>query len=938
MIDRQRWQRVSTLLDEALAMPAEQRPTWLQALAEREPALAADVAQALGTTHTVGVEQQFEQWLAPALADEPAAVDLAGTRLGAWRLQRRIGQGGMGEVWLARRDDGLYEAETAIKLLRSDLTAARLSARFDRERAVLARLNHPAIARLLNAGVQDGRAYLVLELVKGQALADHARLHCPRVAERVQLLLQIAQAVAHAHSRLIVHRDLKPSNVLVQDDGQVKLLDFGIAGLLDDDGDDGELTRQTGRGLTLGYAAPEQVLGAPIGAAADVFSLGVMLFELLGGTLPLGRRNEPRRAIERAVLHDEPRRLAALGAAEVDPGGPGRPQDAARAFGDLEAIAAKALRREPAERYGSVQAMIEDLQRWQRQEPVSVRRDDWRHRSGLFMRRHALLAGATATVTLALLAGLATSLWQWQRAEAAARQSDRVTDVLADLLSSASPERHGGQWPTVLQLLETSVAELPERLRDEPDTHLRLLGVMADTYTNLNRFDRALPLLQRWVEMADAQGGPQSRPALLARLHLGRAHQVLQNNNLALATLEPLGPQIRQAFGEVSPEMRQLQHSLAAAAMHAGRFELAEQALAEGWRITRQLPVDQAHEQALYLNNLHVLRNRQGRVPEALALARQAQPFWASTDATHARTILTLRRNPLDTEIDLMQVSDAEPRMRAIVADMDRLLGPGNEQALLMYRMLARYFAHSGEFRRAAAEYDALLAHAARDGVAGSTMLRPRAERVLMQARAGAGLGPLKAETEALLREIAAEPQPLAGTLLDALMALAEFGLLLDDAQLASRALAVAGSTRPPPATPPGTRWARIEGELARLQGDLPTSRARLQQRIDFLARNTEQRVIWTWSAQLNMAYTLVLMGSPEATARLQHARSLRPPALAPGHPLDAVADYLQARLAHGSDDAAPVRSALKALAQAQQRPPERAQRPGLASLSGAFF
>ena len=422
MIDRDRWQALSALLDQALALEAPERAAWLAALRVRDPGLAAELQPLLPPDEGPDTESddqpastmpgldRFGAALTAALAPElpPPGAPQPGQRLGSWLLVKKIGEGGMGQVWLASRDDGLYQAQAAIKLLRSDLHASGLAGRFARERAALARLNHPAVARLLDAGVATGaggdQAYLVLEYVPGRTLGEHARQHCPLLAQRVQLLLRIAQAVEHAHAQLIVHRDLKPSNVIVTPEGDPKLLDFGIAGLLDDgESGDGELTRQTGRGLTLGYAAPEQILGAPIGTAADVFSLGVMLYELISGELPFAPRGTQRLAAERAVLHDEPRRLhTLLGRREEPPPadpmdggsddndndndsadpGPGRPQDAVRARGDLEAIAAKALRKKPQERYASVGALIDDLQRWLTHRPVSARRDDWRHRTG----------------------------------------------------------------------------------------------------------------------------------------------------------------------------------------------------------------------------------------------------------------------------------------------------------------------------------------------------------------------------------------------------------------------------------------------------------------------------------------------------------------------------------------------------------------------------
>ena len=342
MINQEDWQALSALLDQALALDPAQRPAWLAELSQREPALGAQVARMLVlspegevTGHLGGAD--FQHWLGSALTTlAPVAPDLTGQRLGAWELQQKIGEGGMGQVWRARRADGLYQGSSAIKLLRSDLLGPRLEGRFARERAVRARLNHPAIARLLDAGVAQDQAYLVLELVPGQPLNEHVRQHCPSLAQRVSLLLQVAQAVDYAHAQLVVHRDIKPSNVMVTPEGAAKLLDFGVAGLIQDDAGDAhtDLTRQTGRGLTLGYAAPEQITGGVVGTAADVFALGVLLFELISGGLPFGERGGQRVQFEHAVLHDAPRRIASVA---EDPQGPGRPVDALAARGDLEA-------------------------------------------------------------------------------------------------------------------------------------------------------------------------------------------------------------------------------------------------------------------------------------------------------------------------------------------------------------------------------------------------------------------------------------------------------------------------------------------------------------------------------------------------------------------------------------------------------------------------
>ncbi|RQO55550.1 hypothetical protein DBR47_20050 [Paucibacter sp. KBW04] len=969
MIDPEAWRRLSAWFDEAAALDGAAREQWLQALAEREPEAAAQLRQALATgmegellplEHRAAGRAWARRISASAELESSGSAeggppeDLHGQRLGAWRLEAKLGQGGMGEVWLASRADGLFEAKAAIKLLRRDLPAARLAGRFARERAVLARLNHPAVARLLDAGVElqglaEERAFLVLELVSGQSLASHVRRCCPLVAQRLRLLLQIAEAVDYAHAQLIVHRDLKPSNVLVTVDGAPKLLDFGIAGLLDlDEGAEGsDLTRQTGRGLTLGYAAPEQISGAAVGTAADVFSLGVILFELLSGELPFGHRREGRVAREHAVLHDEPRRLADLIKQDTgqDPRGPGRPSDATRALGDLEAIAAKAMRKDPAQRYGSVRALIDDLQRWQAHVPVSVRRDHWQHRTGLWLRRNALAAGAGALVLLSLSAGLAAATWQWRRAEEAARHSAQVTRYLGDLLASAQPESHGGKWPTVLELLDSSRADLREKFRDDPDTRLGLLQVLTTTYNALNRFDYALPLAEEWVQLATQHLGPQAPGTLLARLEQGHGLQIMGMEGRAIAVLEPLREPLRRHFGERSPQYRDALMMLAACYMHSQRLPEAEQALAQAWALTQKLGPVSALDRADYLNNLQVLRSKQGRPREALQILRESQPFWQSREPAHAMQILVMRRNFLNHQIGLAEFDDIEARSRQLLVDMNRLLGPGSDLALLQYAMLARYFSHTGQYKAAAKEYAALLEQAQAQGVSQNpdVMWRPRAESLLVRSRAQPELerSRWRAEAAQLLSEIEAGGPLLKGNALTAVQALADLALAHEDAALAADLLArvvkVGGEAAP------GSRLAQLQGQLARLQGDWPRSLRLLQGRADHFKQLDAPATDYAWAAQLDLAYTQVLMGETAAAqASLALAETRRPKAMPQGHPLDALAGFLRARLLAARADDPAVLAAWGQLRQAQGRtvagPPALDAQTPSASLGGLFF
>lgn len=831
--------------------------------------------------------------------DPPLRTPRAGDRLGPWLLDAKIGEGGMGEVWLARRADGLYQADAAIKLLRSDLPRARLAARFARERRVLARLNHPGIAKLLDAGITDDhQAWLVLEHVQGWALGTHVRRRYPTVAQRVALLIEVAEAVAHAHAQLIVHRDLKPNNVLVTPEGVPKLLDFGIAALLDDDDEaSSQLTRLSGRGHTLGYAPPEQITGGAVGVAGDVFSLGVMLHELLSGELPFSRADAPRTELEHAVLHAPPRR-----ASQSQARPPERPTDARLVRGDLEAIVAKALRKRPEERYESVRAFIDDLQRWREHLPVRARRDDWRHRARLWLQRNALIASLSAATVLALGAGLAVSLQQWRRAEAAARLSDQVTGYLTELLASAGPEAHGGQWPNVLQLLEKSRTDIATQFADAPDTQLRLLDVLADTCIALNRYDQALPLAEQALTLARRHHGALGRPTLQAQLMLARVYAPLGPWDKVVALLEPIREPVIDAFGLNTQTTRQLLYALNAAYVKMGRLAEAEATLLQAGRVTTAIYGNDSHEAAEHHNHLSVLYSELGRTRESLAELRKTATFQRSTDAEDRRLALVLQRNTLAMQQRLGEIDDNEARAARLFTQIDQLLGPRSGLALSLHNEMARWHTDRGEYAKALAHRDAVIDSGTPDATAARTgQLPARAARLLTRALAGAAAtAALQAEAAQLAAEAARQPEALGALAVDTWLALGRAGLLLGRPELAEQAvrqLRAASALNLRDDESRGSRLNQLEGELLRLRGDLPGSAALLGKRVQWLARDADKTLPATWHARLSLAATLVQQRSPAAAEALAQARAARPAGWPAGHPMDAVTGLLQARL-----------------------------------------
>ncbi|TXI25792.1 MAG: serine/threonine protein kinase [Roseateles sp.] len=442
-LDKQNWLKLSPLLDELLDLEPADRERRLAEWRQQDAALADQLQALLAQDAHLQAEGFMARPAAEQLgaaAAEPAPLDLAGQQLGPWVLERELGQGGMGAVWLARRADGRFEGQVAIKFLKgldNGLFGREGGARFAREGQILGRLSHPHIARLLDAGLfQQHQPYLVLEYVDGLPIDRFCEQQGLDIAARVWLFLDVLAAVAHAHARLILHRDLKPSNILVTAQGEVKLLDFGIAKLLDDasQAEQGasatELTRRAGSAYTMNYAAPEQVQQADVTTATDVYALGVLLYQLLGGPHPTGGGTQTQLERLKAIVEQAPRRLSEAVAAD-----PARQAQARLLKGDLDTIVAKALKKLPAERYANAELMADDLRRWLAHEPISARPDSRLYVLGRFVRRHRVAVSAGVLAVLALLGLSGFSLWQAQRAQAAELQAQQRRQQAEDLLS-----------------------------------------------------------------------------------------------------------------------------------------------------------------------------------------------------------------------------------------------------------------------------------------------------------------------------------------------------------------------------------------------------------------------------------------------------------------------------------------------------------------------
>ena len=454
------WAEIRPLFDATADLPAAQREPLIQA-AGLSPDARAELRSLLAHHDEAAQNHGFmAQAAAQAMAEPVAPASWVGQRLGSWQVVRALGSGGMGEVFEARRADGSFEGRAAVKLLKRGMDSAAVLQRFAQERQALARLSHPHIARLLDAGAsEDGLPYFVLEFVDGQPL-DAAVTGLPLEA-RLQLFLQLADAVAHAHRNLLVHRDLKPGNVLVDREGQVKLLDFGIAKALDPlEGHDGHTTVGGQRPYTPNFASPEQIRGEPVSTATDIYSLGVLLYVMLTGQRPYGRKAHTPAEAARSVLEEEPSRPSSLASPHA-----GWETTRRLLQGDLDNILLKTLEKQPEARYASVDALAADLNAYLEGRPVSARNASPGYVLGKFLRRHRWAAGAAALGGLGLLTGLAATMLQ-ERA----------------VLALAAVGLGGG---LVMALVQARRAQLSRddaaRSRDEAQRHLSEMWRLANT-------------------------------------------------------------------------------------------------------------------------------------------------------------------------------------------------------------------------------------------------------------------------------------------------------------------------------------------------------------------------------------------------------------------------------------------------------------------------
>jgi serine/threonine-protein kinase len=608
-----RWLRLELLLERALAQDTLQREAYLQASCPDDPDLAREV---LSLVEAAGLPDGPLERVADAVRP-PSSRDLAandGIHIGPYRLVRELGHGGMGVVYLARRADGQYTRDVALKLAQSPLLDPERCDRFLAERDILARLSHRNIAALFDGGVTgEGHPYFTMEYVDGRPIDAYCDNQGLDVSARVRLFLQVCDAVSAAHRSLVVHRDLKPTNILVNATGDVKLLDFGIAKLLDPVRPANQ-TGAAGRLFTRDYASPEQVRGDAVTTASDVYSLGAVLYGLLTGVAAHRFDEDTPAHIEEVICSVEPARPSTIAA---------NARVRRVLAGDLDNIVLKALSKDPGRRYGSVERFAEDLDRYLRGLPVSARADSRTYRAGKFVRRHRVAVTAGALVILAVMVSTVATLIQAQRARASAARAQRVSTLVTDLFKLAEPGTTEGGAITARELLDRGIERIEIELAGDPDAQASMYGVVGRLYRNLALNEPSARALERALELRRQTAGPESLPFAEA---LDNVAQVREESGeyAAAEKLHRQALEIRRRLAAPAPQIAASLEGLGRVLSLSGRHGQAEAPLAEALTLRRRGRAAGGEELIETLHELAVARLRGGNAAGGEPLFREA--------------------------------------------------------------------------------------------------------------------------------------------------------------------------------------------------------------------------------------------------------------------------------------------------------------------------
>jgi len=646
-MDADRWAKVKDIFSRTVDLAPDDRHKKLDEACNGDAEIRQQVEDLLRSNDEVeGFIEEPAFTVADALPSESEPT--ANKLIGHYRVVREIGRGGMGTVFLATRDDGEFQQEVAIKVVSSAFLGRESLRRFRQERQILAGLNHPNIARLLDGGVtDDDLPYLVMEYVAGDTLIEYADRNSLSVGERLSLFTKVCRAVAYAHGSLIVHRDIKPSNIIVPADGEPKLLDFGLAKMLDID--NGDVTATNFRALTPAYASPEQIRGEPITTASDIYSLGVVLYELLTGTRPFDHDSITFEKIIEIVSGSEPR----------------APSEASSQLrGDIDNIVLMAIRSEPDRRYRSVEQFANDIERHLAGLPIFASDDTLAYRASKFIRRHRIGVASAAAIVLLLLGGIMATTWQASvanrerdQARREKEKAEQLNTFLQSILSAASPQEKGKD-AKVIEVLDDAAARLDEELANQPELKAKALTTIGKTYAELGLPEKAEPKLREALGIYQQTVPKENRDRLNATLFLAEslvnlyrfddAEQIFDEQIDIERSLDPPAP-------------RELSYSLfllGELRVRQARFADAETALNESIPLCDSIGPAVEYECAYYRISLGRVKQFSGDLDAAEAVYRKSLAVFEQQSVRHRLRIADLSVNLGDVLITKANYSD----------------------------------------------------------------------------------------------------------------------------------------------------------------------------------------------------------------------------------------------------------------------------------------
>lgn len=731
------WKQLFKLADEAFELAGDARESWMQRLAPEHAHLApllrdlfaeqssAKSEQFLNTLPAVTIFPELLAIGRTGMSAQPASSLQAGSMVGPYRLLREVGLGGMGAVWLAERADGTLKRTVALKLPYAGPFQQQIAERFARERDILAALAHKNIARLYDAGATElGQPYLAMEFIEGVPITQYCDTKRLTVDERVRLFRQVLSAVQYAHSNLVLHRDLKPTNILVNGEGTVSLLDFGIAKVMSgSEVNATEITQVGGAALTPDYASPEQINGTPLSTASDVYSLGVILFELLAGARPYHLKRGTRGELEEAITSAEatrPSRAAAdtqhrtatsASTASIQAAAYRQttPEKLSRVLkGDLDTIVLKALKKKPIDRYATVAALDDDLARYLRGDTVLARPDRAWYRLKKFAQRNKWAVASVGAVVLALAVGMSAAMWQAREANRQANLSDARAAFWADLFAEAAPRDHTKSMPSIQDLLNKGETLVPPPRAGQTDVQAMLYADLARVWRSIGSYHQAIPLYEQGLAQTEAAFGKTSQEANDYRISMMRHY----GWGMQYPRLFALEPTVRELCGTAAlyrnERCARAGHARAYAYINAGHLLAGEKLAAQDLALVSQIKVDGNSTYARQVIEGQVAKSRilRGDVLRGRPAAMQALKELSISPGSACSSCLFQTVQALMTS---GTVANAKPYVDEFMRRHDAGAGGyayvGNE----LLRVAASYFSQIGEYERSTAMYKRVL-------------------------------------------------------------------------------------------------------------------------------------------------------------------------------------------------------------------------------------